>query len=255
MGNYLLFQLYGQMAACGGTAVGEERPTTKTPGKSSLAGLLGAALGIRREEHDRLAPLWEHYYMAVREDREGLLLIDYHTVQDPNLSARERLPFTRREALAHSKVNTVVTLREYLMEGAWMVCWWPSVAAPAYELEELAEALRRPKLTPYLGRKSCSLALPMAPHVVESSDWYAALSQAPSVDPGQFLPGRMPGEPEQRDPSRLDSPRYRWDAAAGEAPPELGPVVEESKLDLPVHRGRWQFTRRAERMAQPRLEG
>lgn len=133
MGNYLLFQLYGQMAAWGGTAVGEERPTTKTPGKSSLAGLLGAALGIRREEHDRLAPLWEHYYMAVREDREGLLLIDYHTVQDPNLSARERLPFTRREALAHSKVNTVVTLREYLMEGAWMVCWWPSVAAPAYE--------------------------------------------------------------------------------------------------------------------------
>ena len=48
--DFLVFQLQGPMAAWGDTAVGEFRPSLDAPGLSSLVGLLGAALGLRRED-------------------------------------------------------------------------------------------------------------------------------------------------------------------------------------------------------------
>ena len=261
MAEFLLFQLFGPLAAWGDTAVGEERPSAPAPGKSAVSGLLAAALGIRRHEHDRLSPLWADYHLAVREDSQARLMTDYHTVQDPALGARDRRPVTRREALAHSKVDTVLTLREYLVEGAWVVCWWAAVEAPAYELAELVGALKLPALTLYLGRKSCPPGLPLAPAVVEASSWFDALSHSPRVgDPAWGQDGKSARNvraflPDQGIPW-LDSPRFRWDGNA-ETPPALVANVETTRLDMPVHRGRWQFTRRTERVSQPQtaLEG
>ena len=51
--DFLVFQLQGPMAAWGDTAVGEFRPSLDAPGLSSLVGLLGAALGLRREDVGR----------------------------------------------------------------------------------------------------------------------------------------------------------------------------------------------------------
>ncbi len=44
MDNYLVFQLYAPLAAWGGQAVGQERPSDDHPSRSALLGLLAAAL-------------------------------------------------------------------------------------------------------------------------------------------------------------------------------------------------------------------
>ena len=66
MTDYLLFRLYGAMAAWGDIAVGEQRPSTPHPSKSALLGLLAAALGIRRHEDERHQALADGYGFAVR---------------------------------------------------------------------------------------------------------------------------------------------------------------------------------------------
>ena len=57
MRDYLVFQLYGQLASWGDIAVGETRPSALTPTKSAILGLVAAALRLKRPdtihyEHD-----------------------------------------------------------------------------------------------------------------------------------------------------------------------------------------------------------
>ena len=81
MKEYLVFRLYGPIVSWGDIAVGEERPTFMHPTKSSILGLLAAALGIRRNEESRHHQLAESYGYAVLVEAEGILLRDYHTTQ------------------------------------------------------------------------------------------------------------------------------------------------------------------------------
>ena len=48
--KFLVFQLQAPLSSWGDTAVGEYRGSYEHPGESALIGLLGAALGIRRED-------------------------------------------------------------------------------------------------------------------------------------------------------------------------------------------------------------
>jgi CRISPR system Cascade subunit CasD len=52
MTDYLVFQLYGSLASWGEPAVGEMRHTNSIPGRSSILGLLAAALGIKRADEE-----------------------------------------------------------------------------------------------------------------------------------------------------------------------------------------------------------
>jgi CRISPR system Cascade subunit CasD len=81
MEKYLVFRLYGPMAAWGEIAVGETRKCAFFPGKAAILGLLGAALGIKREEQDRLDALTKGYTVAVKVVNPGILLKDFHTAQ------------------------------------------------------------------------------------------------------------------------------------------------------------------------------
>ena len=79
--QFLVFQLCAPMAAWGDTAVGEHRGSRDLPGVSALIGLLGAALGLRREDEAAHAALRDHYRFAVGLVSSGQLLRDYHTAQ------------------------------------------------------------------------------------------------------------------------------------------------------------------------------
>ena len=57
--DFLIFQLYGQMASWGEIAVGEYRPSRDYPSKSAIIGLVAAALGITRDDEDRQLALSE----------------------------------------------------------------------------------------------------------------------------------------------------------------------------------------------------
>lgn len=72
MSQYLVFQLHGPMASWGEDAPGEVRHSHELPSRSALLGLLAAALGIRREEEQRLKAFNQHYPFALRQQRTAL---------------------------------------------------------------------------------------------------------------------------------------------------------------------------------------
>lgn len=180
MAAYLVFTLYGPLQAWGTTAVGEIRPCAGHPTRSGVLGLLAAALGIRRGEDDRLRALADGYDVAVRVDDPGDRFIDYHTVQTPQ-EKKKRVFHSRRDELGgkldrHEPLNTILSRRDYLTDARFTVCLRARDASAAPPPQELLAALEKPKLTPYLGRKSCPPGLPFLPRIIEAENAPAALA-------------------------------------------------------------------------------
>lgn len=64
--QYLVFRLYGPMASWGEAAVGGDRPSGLAPSRSAVLGLLGAALGIKRDDASRLDALRASIGIAIK---------------------------------------------------------------------------------------------------------------------------------------------------------------------------------------------
>ena len=64
--EYLVFRLYGPMASWGQAAVGGDRPTAMAPGKAAIIGLLGAALGVERDDEAGQQRLFDTIVVAVK---------------------------------------------------------------------------------------------------------------------------------------------------------------------------------------------
>ena len=186
--NYLVFQLQAPLSSWGESAVGEYRGTAEHPTQSALIGLLGAALGLLREDEAAHAALRDGYGFAVALLSSGSLLRDYHTAQVPSRSALKGRPkATRRHELAVPKndLSTILSTRDYRQNAASLVAVQArNSVVPVHALAELASALRQPKFTLYLGRKACAPGAPLWPQVVEvesaqkAFDAYATLFEA-----------------------------------------------------------------------------
>ena len=164
MSDYLVFQLYGPMASWGDIAVGETRRSALQPSKSAVLGLLAAALGINRADDTLHAAMADAYGFAVKVLSSGSLLVDYHTVQVPP-QKRNTVFRTRKDELAAEKLGTLLSNREYRCDTACIVAIWIAQENAPFSFGELQTALNRPKFIPYLGRKSCPLAIPMNPEI------------------------------------------------------------------------------------------
>lgn len=190
---FLVFQLKAPLASFG-VLSGEVRPTELRPRRSAVTGLLAAAKGIRRDEDERFSQLGRSFRMACAVLRDPTVLSDFHTIEAPG----QRLGTTRRQQLQFSHAvgkqsNTVVTRRDYLQDGRWLI----ALHGAAEALEDLKQALERPAFTLYLGRKSCALSAFTAPAILEASsveaalsDWLAQFStslQVPVVDVATLL--------------------------------------------------------------------
>jgi len=229
MQNYLIFRLYGPLAAWGDTAVGEYRPTFAHPSKSAVIGLLAAALGIRRDDEERQKSLAEACLFAVRVDAMGMLLRDYHTSQVP--SAKKGVThYTRRSELAVDDLNTILSSRDYRCDAAYTMAISTCKGA-AYTAQQLADALLRPVFNLYLGRKSCPLALPLRPRVVSAATLQDALAIA------TFDDDELSGVPQ----SSHISIHWEDGQASGF---EREHVI--TRRDIPLSRTRWQFGERHE---------
>lgn len=176
-GDYLLFRLAGPLAAWGDITVGEIRSTWDRPSKSAVLGLVAAALGLERRDEAGHAALHEGLGFAVRPDGGGAVpLRDFHTAQVPSTRKGQRWR-TRAEELAAPRdtLNTIVSERWYWAGAAATAALWPRGGkAPA--LTVLAEALRRPRYTPYLGRKACPLGWPLHPRLLSAASLPAAFA-------------------------------------------------------------------------------
>ena len=83
-----------------------------------MLGLIGAALGVRRDEEERLQALANSYRIGIRLDAPGVLLRDFHTADVPESgTGRNRREYrTRREeilAVKEQRANPIVSTRDY----------------------------------------------------------------------------------------------------------------------------------------------
>lgn len=254
MAEYLVFRLYGPMVSWGEIAVGETRHSAAYPSRSALIGLLGAALGVTRDDEAGQAALTAGYRFGVKLHAAGHPLRDYHTIQlGPEL---KKLRYrTRRQELSlapRDQLTTLLTGREYRCDS------FSSVAAIATDvaersLVEVAAALKRPVFPLYLGRKSCPLAAPLAPMVGDFPSLKAALD-AFDADPLPELVAHLKeawkDEARRSNARRLkiQAPRYYWDEAFGRdgLAADYPASLTLSRHDEPTSRLRWQFAPRRE---------
>jgi len=256
MTDYLLFRLYGPLAAWGDTAVGEYRPTYSHPSKSAILGLVAAALGIRRDEEEQQLALANGYGFAVRVEAAGHLLSDFHSYSRPKPkknSKPKKKPkpkddeaddslakyATRRDELRSGDFETKLSTREYRCDALYTVCLWQRESAP-HALSEIKEKLRFPEFTLYLGRKSCPLALPVEAQIIGAENIKAALMQWQSAkdDPIQKFEKEV-----GLDKLLSDKSSVYWEEPAQSG---LRCLKSVQRRDVPLSRRRWQFTMREE---------
>ena len=221
MREHLVFVLCAPMGAFGSYAGHERRGSDLVPSRSAVLGLLGAALGIERADADGQAALGR-YGVAARPLTRSDSLRDYQTVQ--TVPAKIRHPGGRRAAIdaIGREINTTITVRDYRTDVAVAVAVWSRDGR--WSLERVAAALRRPTFVLFLGRKSCPLAAPVHPRIVEAPDPVAALHDgaAPGwlrhVAPGPIrsdpFPGGTPDRVEQAPVEPLD--RTVWHFGQGD---------------------------------------
>jgi CRISPR system Cascade subunit CasD len=177
MHAWLVFELAGALASFGGVAPGQVRDTDVVPTRSALLGLLAAAMGITREENEKQRQLGNDLDFATRvQHQQASLMRDYHTAQappEPALKGRPRR--TRKDELSVPKddLNTVLSDRYYYSDFASTI----AIRGPSEKLDTLAAALKNPKFTLFLGRKSCPLGWPLHPVRVSNESLLDAFSQ------------------------------------------------------------------------------
>lgn len=166
----LTLTLEGPWQSYGASSVGGDRPTEDAPTRSAVLGVLGAALGIDREDVRSLVALDRELSLLVRVDRAGSVQEDFHTA--------EGVPSHRGHGASK---YPVITRRRYLADARFTVLL-TDAARPARSLEALHHALRYPRYAPVLGRRACAPSVPLVRRegaLVEGEDWRALLCAVP----------------------------------------------------------------------------
>jgi CRISPR system Cascade subunit CasD len=146
----VLLRLEGPLQSWGTRSRFARRDTENEPSKSGVVGLIGAALGMRRDDDATLAKLSAGSF-GVRVDREGSLLSDYHTVGDGKFRGE---PYY----LHGGGKNAVITHRDYLQGASFLAAMQFADDALAIEVDA---ALGAPRWALSLGRRSCAPSLPV----------------------------------------------------------------------------------------------
>jgi len=164
------------MQAWGTHSLEDFRPTNIFPTRSGLLGLLGACLGIERDDTLMQEQLAASVTFTVRADqsvlrvgtekptpKRAMKLPDFHTVMDA------------RKVDGSPREFPIVSRREYLFDAAFTVAVGIQPGA-TFTLAQFAEALRRPCYTPILGRRACPIARPLLDNKLEAVDAKTALA-------------------------------------------------------------------------------
>lgn len=237
MSGWLVIVLAAPLSSFGEDPGNARRGTADRPTRSALIGLAGAALGLDRADHAGQRALAGSFLTATRTLRPGSPLSDFHTFQ--SLPAGKGPAATRGMALARrGDLETSITRRDYRADGLWQAAYCTRPEA-AISLETLRDAFLRPRFALWVGRKSCPLAHPLAPRLVNSEDLEAAF-----VEHAQFVDAKngravIGGA---RSIVAVDD-RVATPTSTSNRPARL-----HRRNDDPGDRLRWHFARRAVRV-------
>jgi len=123
--------------------------------------LLGAALGITRENHAQLYELSQQLKIAVQVHSTGQKMVDYHTVQN------------FRSPMGKIQKGTKPTYREYWCDSEHSF----AITASNDIIDQLRDHVKAPKFTLFQGRKSCPLTRPLFDRVIEIDNPANALKE------------------------------------------------------------------------------
>ena len=149
------------MAAYGLQTFDIHRRVNHFPSRSAVLGLLGAASGIRRTQHDRLFRLSNALTIAVQVNKAGTKMTDYHTV------THFRSPAGKVQA------GTKPTYREYWCDTEYSF----AITGPEEDIHQLTERVKQPVFGLFQGRKSCPLLRPLYERLVSEANPATALQQ------------------------------------------------------------------------------
>lgn len=138
------------MSAYGLQTFDVQRRVNNFPTRSAVLGLLGAALGIKRNQHDQLYALSEKLKIAVQVNNSGQKIIDYHTVQN------------FRSPAGKIQKGTKPTFREYWCDSEYSF----AITSDEEVIDLLTAGVKTPVFTLFQGRKSCPLTRPLFEKVV-----------------------------------------------------------------------------------------
>jgi len=124
------------------------------PTRSAVIGLLGAALGITRENHQQLYALSNKLSIAVQVNNTGQKIVDYHTVQH------------FRSPMGKIQKGTKPTYREYWCDSEHSF----AITGDEEMITLLSAKVKSPVFTLFQGRKSCPLTRPLFDSVVENNN-------------------------------------------------------------------------------------
>lgn len=186
----ILLRLEGVLQAWGDHSKWDERDSGDFPSKSGVVGLLACAMGLERGDPE-IGSLSQELTLAVRADRPGVRMLDFHTVQ-----GKPRLT-TASGGQRSESASTIVSRRWYLQDASFLAV---IETAPEWQ-ERILAGLNAPKWPLFLGRKSCVPSRPVLEGVTED---YAHILDA------------LFHYPAEREPGKKSSPaglRYECDSA------------------------------------------
>ncbi len=142
------------MSAYGLQTFDVHRKVNHFPTRSGVIGLLGAALGITRENHEQLYTLSKKLNIAVQVNNTGQKIVDYHTVQN------------FRSPTGKIQQGTKPTYREYWCDSEHSF----AITTDEETIKLLSDKVKSPVFTLFQGRKSCPLTRPLFDSIVDNNN-------------------------------------------------------------------------------------
>lgn len=202
--RFIQFVLQGPLQSWGERSRWDSRDTATMPTKSGILGMIGCCMGIPRGS-EKLYEMDQKLHVAVRADRRGRIMTDFHTVQ---ASKGQKMI----NAQGKPRGETIITPKQYLQEAQFTVFIWGDEEM----MKQVRESMLHPFWVPFLGRKSCVPSVPILPKTVEARNIEEAIiidGRENALVEIEFLPGdvlRMDERLIQRPDRIVDASRNEY---------------------------------------------
>lgn len=190
--RYLVLRLESPMVAFGDTMIDSLGRIRETPSLSAISGLLGNALGVRREEYDRLARLQDRIVFACRLDHVAARFSDFQTAQ---LNGNDRGWTTSGRIQERAGGSTTfdsphIRERDYDSDISIVLVVRVKDSTEVPTLDDISHAVQWPARPLFLGRKCCLPSAPLFQGFVEAESALDALKRVPLRQRGPQHPWR-----------------------------------------------------------------